>query len=353
MVSLNNILLIFSLLACFSCAKVSYLWDQGFGQMDLLSSARPNKEVLEDSRTPIDAQQKIRQIEKYKEYFYQYWAMKPTGIYSETTLLEGDAVTYLVIASPFNKIEAKRHCFPFMGCFPYLGFFSQQKAISFARELEQDKYETYVRPVYAYSTLGYFEDKILSSFFHYDDYGLAELIFHELFHTLFFIKDEVDFNEALATYFAREMALEYFAWNNEQIKVKEAKERRQALISSAFAEKIKSLNNEFIKRSFKTPIDAKKFRESYWKQTLKPEIEKICAENPGKGCFPLKKNWNNASLAAFMTYENNGADIKTLHKNLGVDLKNFFLHLKKSYSNYKKNKKKKSFSDIFLGIVEN
>lgn len=348
MVSLNKFLIIFLILGCTSCAKVGYLWDQGLGQMRLLSQGRANQEVLDDPSVSIEIKEKIKLIEKYKDFFYRYWSMKPSGIYSETTLLKGDAVTYLVIASPFDKIEARKHCFPFMGCFPYLGFFSKQKAQDFARELEEDRMETYVRPVYAYSTLGYFEDKVLSSFFHYDDYGLSELIFHELFHTLFFIKDEVDFNEALATYFAREMALEYFAWNDQQIQAKEAQERRQALISSAFATNIKNLNEELKKRSFKTSIEAKTFRESYWKETLKPNIEKVCTDNPGKGCFPLNKPWNNASLAAFMTYENKGEDIKSLHKSLGIDLKSFFLHLKKSYSNYKKNKKKQSFSDSFL-----
>ena len=58
---------------------------------------------------------------------------------------------------------------------------------------------------------GKYNDRIISSFFRYDERRLANLIFHELFHAVFFIKDEVKANENLASFFARELAKEYFS----------------------------------------------------------------------------------------------------------------------------------------------
>ena len=316
--------------------------------MSLLYEGRDNEEILKDPKTPPEVRQKIELIEKYKSYFYDYWSMKPTGIYSETTILEGKAVTYLVIASPFNEIKAKQHCFPFMGCFPYLGFFSQEKANDFAKDLEKEKWDTYVRPVYAYSTLGYFEDKILSSFFHYDDDSLAELIFHELFHTLFFIKDEVDLNEALASYFGRKMALEYFRYSAKEIEAKEAQERKQGLITSRFVELIRKLNEEYKKKNFLRPEMAQKYRENFLNENLIPQMKEYCAKIGSKSCFPVARKWNNASLAAFMTYENKGDAIKELHESLNVDLKGLFKHIKTSYEAYRKESPKQSFSDTLL-----
>ena len=115
MVSLR-FLVFFGLLNCLGCAKVSYLWDQGWGQMSLLNSARPNKEVLEDPKIPQTQKDKILLIQKYKKYFYEFWAKKPSSIYSETTILKTKAVTHLVIASPYSEVKALDHCFPFMGC---------------------------------------------------------------------------------------------------------------------------------------------------------------------------------------------------------------------------------------------
>lgn len=344
----HNILIILLTLMTTSCAKVGYLWDQSIGQMSLLYKGKDNEEILKDPKTEPEVRRKIELIEKYKSYFYDYWSMEPTGIYSETTLLEGDAVTYLVIASPFNEIKAKEHCFPFMGCFPYLGFFSQEKAKDFAKGLEDEHWQTYVRPVYAYSTLGYFEDKILSSFFHYSDDSLAELIFHELFHTLFFIKDEVDLNEALASYFGRQMALEYFRYSEKEIEIKEARERKQGLITRRFVELIRSLNENYKKKKFSEPKRAQKYREDFIEKTLLPEMKKYCAEIASDSCFPLSRKWNNASMAAFMTYEDRGDAIKGLHGELGVDLKGFFQHIKDRYKAYSKESREQSFSDTLF-----
>lgn len=186
-----------------SCAKFEYIVDQSVGQISLLTKAVENKKVLKNVKVTKDQKEKILKIEELKKYFYQYWHKKETEIYSKTTFLKNKAVSYLVIGSPYNEIKPIENCFPLMGCFPYLGFFDENDASNFSKELENEGAVVFVRPVYAYSTLGYFTDTILSSFFHYSDYELAELIFHELFHTIFFVKDEVDLNENLANYFSK------------------------------------------------------------------------------------------------------------------------------------------------------
>ncbi len=327
------------------------MWDQGWGQMNLLRKSRPNEEVLKDPEVSQEARDKIERIEKYKSYFYDYWDMKPTGIYTETTFLESEAVTYLVIASPYNKIKAKDHCFPFMGCFPYLGFFSQKKAMSYADDLRQEsqqEWQTYVRPVYAYSTLGYFEDRILSSFFHYPDDQLAELVFHELFHTLFFIKDEVDLNEALASYFAREMALNFFSVSDREKQVRSAKKRRQDVINRYFVSLVNKLNEKYAEKTFKNPKEAENFRDEYLEKELKPAMKKLCEKEGEENCYWVKKAWNNASLAAFLTYEDKGNEIEEHHKKLGLSLKDFFKNLKESYAHYEKEDPEVSFTDFWL-----
>ncbi|MBT5093001.1 MAG: hypothetical protein HOM21_02085, partial [Halobacteriovoraceae bacterium] len=188
------------------CAKFSYLVEQGIGQLKLQSRSKKNSEILKDPTVEESIKDKIKLITKYKEYFYRYWGKPSTGIYSKTTILKGEAVTHLVIVSPADKIEALEECFPLVGCFPYLGFFKKASAKEYASKKSAEGFVTYTRPVYAYSTLGKLEDRILSSFFQYKDSELAELIFHELFHTIFFIKDEVELNENLANYFGQVMA---------------------------------------------------------------------------------------------------------------------------------------------------
>jgi predicted aminopeptidase len=51
----------------------------------------------------------------------------------------------------------------------------------------------------AYSTLGWFDDPVLSSFINWPDYRLAGLLFHELTHQRIYIDDDTTFNESLAS----------------------------------------------------------------------------------------------------------------------------------------------------------
>jgi predicted aminopeptidase len=343
--------LLFLFLFC-SCAKVSYLWDQGIGQVSLFSKGRKNRLVLEDKSVSEEIKGKIRLIEEYKKYFYKYWERDSTRIYTETTLLDREAVTYLVIASAFNEIKPKKECFPFMGCFPYLGFFSKKDAKEHANFLETQNWVTYVRPVYAYSTLGYFEDNILSSFFQYNDQDLAEMIFHELFHTIFFIKGEVDFNEALATYFSREMILDYFNFSLAKRLEKAENAEKSKLLSKKIVELTKNLNELYKKENFKNKKDAELFLQDFLATRFYPEVTKSCKKLGIKHCYAKTRKWNNASLAAFLTYEERGVSLEKLRKHLSLSLIDFYKYIESEYSKYEKNRVNGSFSDqLFKPIL--
>ena len=58
--------------------------------------------------------------------------------------------------------------------------------------------DVYVGGVPAYSTLGYFDDPVLSTYIRYRETELARLMFHELAHQLLYAKDDTVFNESYA-----------------------------------------------------------------------------------------------------------------------------------------------------------
>lgn len=311
-----------------SCAKISYLAEQGIGQVDILWSARDNKDVLLDPKVKPEYKEKIKKIETYKKYFYNYWHKEPTEIYSQTTLLKTRAVTYLVIASRPNEVKPRKECFAFYGCFPYLGFFKESSAREFARELEESGYETYVRDVLAYSTLGNFDDPILSSFFEYGRYSLTETIFHELFHTIFFVKNEVDLNENLANYFGKQMLIEYYKNDpklDEYLKNLKLNSKLKASITE-HAKKLKEIlrNNE----------DWQAKKDLYLNETMPRELEELCLELNAKKCWPKKMKWNSASLAAFMTYEKSQSYIEDYAQKFQGDLRKLLADIEAKYQKF-------------------
>ena len=338
--------LLFVVLA--GCAKLDYLYEQSMGQISLLSKGRDNHEMLKSVKIPSGQKDKIKKIQELKKYFYKYWSKKETLIYSKTTMLKSKAVSYLVVASPFSEIKAEETCFPLMGCFPYLGFFSHAKALKFAKNKEQEGFVTWVRPVYAYSTLGYFTDTILSSFFNYNDYELAELIFHELFHTIFFVNNQVELNENLANYFSKEMLEEYFTKTNQldYLRIQQKEEVEDKKLRKTVVNLSIELQQHYHSLLPKKKEEADLILNEFLDKRFKPEILQKCQELniPPKNCFPIERSWNNASFAAFLTYEKKADDLEGLQKKLGLDLIGYYRWISNKQNQFNKQSEVTEFS---------
>ena len=321
------------LLLFVSCAKVSYIVEQGVGQISLEVGDIDNEDFLKDPKQDEKNKKKVKTVVQAKNYFYHYFSLKKNPIYDEVKILDQKAVTYLVIHSPINKIEAIKEWFPIMGEFPYLGFFSKNSALDFVQEKKDEGYATYMRPVYAYSTLNHplwpFYDNILSSFFIYTDEELTELIFHELVHTIIFVSNQVRFNENLANFISEEMVKEYYQFSEEKIKLEKLKIERRNQLKKLITDKTKILSEKYT-NSTNPSLTLKEFLE----RDFLPSIKKKCSDLKIEFCWPLKGEWNNARFAAIGTYEASKNELNNLYQNYGKDLKSFVLRLKEVLSNY-------------------
>lgn len=347
--------LLLIMLLCCSCAKTAYIAEQARGQIGLQWSGRDNQEVLSDASIAEQDKEKIRLVETYREWFFKYWQRKPDDIYSKTTMLEDEAVTWLVITSPWNEVKAVKECFPITGCFPYLGFFKKKSAEEWIEDKKEEGLQTWMRPVYAYSTLGYFEDRILSSFFHYDKYELAELVFHELFHVMYFLKDNVDFNENLANFFGEQMAREYFTGHNDdgydawKARLKASNTLRKVVATGA-----RELDGLYKAKPDLKREEAQVLMNDYIENNLRPALEAGCKEAGLATCKIAKADWNNARLAATMTYEKAAPDFERLFKTHGNDLKALLAYIKQRETEFE-DSDQKDFTEFLFSdrMVEN
>lgn len=327
-----------------SCAKIDYLLQQAHGQLQIQYDGVNNQELLADPNISEQVKKNVLDIMRAKTFFYRYFNQKPESIYSKTTLLDRDAVSYLVIVSPYDRVEALKTRFPIVGEFPYLGFFSQEMAQKYQKKQEKKGFVTYQRAVYAYSTLGYFEDRILSSFFQYNREDLLEMIFHELFHTIFFIKDEVQLNENLANYFGKELLLEYLPdpelREKKQREYRHTQERMELLVRTA-----KSLDEEYKKHDLLSRNQAQDILNQKVFQ-YREEVKNICQSQGLVTCPWEKISWNNARFASYLTYEAGQNFIHELRIKNKFSLAELREYLQKLYKDYKKNKVRTSFEDV-------
>ena len=97
-----------------------------------------------------------------------------------------------------------------MGTVPYRGYFDLKRAKKERDALEAKGYDTYLRSVSAYSTLGWFSDPVLSSMLHYRDADLASLVIHEMTHATVWIPGDINFNESLASFVGDAGAILFF-----------------------------------------------------------------------------------------------------------------------------------------------
>jgi predicted aminopeptidase len=101
--------------------------------------------------------------------------------------------------------------FPIVGAVPYRGYFSHKDADAEAADLEAQGFDTHVRSAIAFSSLGFFNDPLLSNLLKLDRVELAGVIIHELFHRTYFLASSVMFDESAATFVGGRGAIEFFS----------------------------------------------------------------------------------------------------------------------------------------------
>lgn len=179
---------------------VVYGIGQGIGQLGIVRNAKPNDEVLKDPDFPDSLKVNLRLVNEIKKYAFDSLGINHSKNYSKVYDQKGKELMFVVTACDPFKLEPKEWKFPLIGAFSYKGFFDQNKAIELEKELKAEGLDTNIRTAGGWSTLGWFEDPILSNMLDDTEAGFAELIIHELTHGTLFVKDSVRFNENLATF---------------------------------------------------------------------------------------------------------------------------------------------------------
>lgn len=201
-----SLLTVLVILSVWQWELLAYGWAQGRGQVYIVWNSKPLTEVLADQSFPDSLKMRIETIEKAREFAIQNLGLKDTDNYTTYYDQRGEPSLWNVTACRPFAFEPKTWWFPIVGEVPYKGYFDKEKAIKLAEQLKAEGWEVRVRPVGGWSTLGWFRDPILSSMLERSEGELAELIIHELTHSTVFVKDQVTFNENLASFIGEQGA---------------------------------------------------------------------------------------------------------------------------------------------------
>jgi predicted aminopeptidase len=219
------------------CDSLAYYRQAIGGQLEILEAARPVDAWLADPATPDDLRARLDLARRIRDFASRELGLPDNKSYRSYAELGRPFVVWNVFAAPEFSVDPKQDCFPFTGCVSYRGFFSEQDARRHAARLKSQGYDVYVGGVPAYSTLGWFNDPLLSTFIRYPDAQLARLVFHELAHQLVYAPDDTAFNESFAVTVEKEGVRRWLSAQGHQAEL-EAFEKLEAR-REQFAQKVK------------------------------------------------------------------------------------------------------------------
>jgi predicted aminopeptidase len=180
------------------CESIGYYAQAAHGQWQLLSSRQPVGDLLASPQTDPALKQRLELINEVRDFAREKIDL-PVGENFATYVDVGRPyVIWNVFAAPELSIKPMTWCYPIAGCVSYRGYFAESAANDKARQLSEQGYDVYVGGVRAFSTLGWFDDSILSTYAMQSEASLAGLIFHELAHQVVYVEDDTAFNESFA-----------------------------------------------------------------------------------------------------------------------------------------------------------
>ena len=185
--------------SCAGCAQLGYYLQAAQGQIALLADARPIDAWLADPAVADKLKLRLAKVREIRRYAARELGLPDNASYKNYADLKRPFVLWNIVATPELSMQTETWCFPIAGCVNYRGYYNKQDAQNYAAHLRRSGFDVQVAGVAAYSTLGWFNDPVLSTFIQFPDGELARLVFHELAHQVAYAIDDTQFNESFAT----------------------------------------------------------------------------------------------------------------------------------------------------------
>jgi predicted aminopeptidase len=187
-----------------------YVIQAGVQEAKILSRRQPIDEVIASPGTDAGTRAKLELVRSARTFAVERLELDAGDSYTTFSRVDRDTLLMVVTAAPKTSFTPYTWWFPIVGRVPYKGFFDPDDARGEARRLAAKGYDTHVRPSGAFSTLGWFNDPLLSTILAYDDVALAATVIHEITHNTTFIEGQVGFNESFANFVGDVGATELF-----------------------------------------------------------------------------------------------------------------------------------------------
>ena len=194
---------------CSACSA-GYILRAGYEEAKILAARKPIPDVIAAAGPSAEAKRRLELVLTARDFAEHALDLDAGDSYTMYTRLERDTLAMVLSGSRRDAFVPVTWWFPIVGSVPYKGYFSLEDAREAQLELEEDGFDTFIRPTSAFSTLGWFNDPLLSTLLRYPDVPLVSTVIHEILHNTIYVPGQTAFNESFANFVGDRGAIALF-----------------------------------------------------------------------------------------------------------------------------------------------
>jgi predicted aminopeptidase len=187
-----------------------YILRAGWEEAKILSRREKIEDVIADSATSEALRSRLRLVMAARSYAVDSLGLDAGESFTTYAQLDRDTLVLVLSAAYRDRLEAYRWWFPVVGRLPYKGYFRPADALRARDDFQARGFDTYLRPASAFSTLGWFNDPLLSTTVRGDTTFLVNTVIHELSHNTLFVSGNAEFSESFASFIGTRGAEAFF-----------------------------------------------------------------------------------------------------------------------------------------------
>ena len=188
------------------CYLTRGAWEEG----KILARRRPIPDLVADRSVEPVVRTKLRLVLDARQYARDSIRLRTGDSFTTYSKLDSDTLVLVLSAAYRDRLEAYTWWFPIVGRVPYKGYFDFDEARRAAASMFEKGYDVALRPSGAFSTLGFFNDPLLSTTLSRDSLELVNTVIHEVTHNTFYAPGQAVFNESFASFVGARGAAAFF-----------------------------------------------------------------------------------------------------------------------------------------------
>jgi predicted aminopeptidase len=306
-----------------SGCQLDYLARAAYEEGRLLCNRRPISTELAREDLDPETRAKLETVGKVCAFAQQQLGMNVGNSYRTITTVDEGAIVWVVIAAPKDSLTPYTWWFPIVGAVPYRGYFDSADAHAEAVTFQKRGFDTLVRSSVAFSSLGFFDDPLLSNLLLLNRVQLAGVISHELFHRTFYAPSSAMFNESSANFVGNAAAVEFFAATEGPNSTDAATAREIVKSDLLFADFLQREEARLLTLyASKLPLEEIVRRRAPLLKQIQTDYAQLKPQLSGLERFDLDKEpLNNAVLIDYRLYFHDLDNFAALRRQYGGDLR--------------------------------